>query len=118
MQRPTTLVLTQRDVAGLLGLDECIDAVEAAFALSARGQTLPSGVLGVPAAGGGFHIKAAGLRLGRLYVAVKVNANFPQNPAQRGLPTIQGVIVLGDGEAGAPLAIIDSIEIPAPRTAP
>jgi len=117
VERPSTVLLTRRDVAALLTLDECIDAVEAAFARSARGQALPSGVLGVPARDGGFHVKAAGLQLERLYVAVKVNANFPGNPQRRGLPTIQGVIVLGDGETGVPLAVMDSIEITAIRTA-
>ena len=117
MQRSGTRVLTRGDVANLLTLDDSIAAVERAFARSARGEALPSGVLGVPAHGGGFHIKAAGLRLDRLYVAVKVNANFPANPERRGLPTIQGVVVLSDGESGAPLALIDSIEITALRTA-
>ena len=41
--------------------------------------------------GGGFHIKAAGLELGRLYFAAKTNANFPDNPRRHGLPAIQGV---------------------------
>src|SRR5215208_935563 len=68
VEPPSTVLLTRRDVAALLTLDECIEAVEAAFARSARGQALPSGVLGVPARGGGFHVKAAGLQLARLYV--------------------------------------------------
>ena len=36
--------------------------------------------------------------------------------ARRGLPTIQGVVVLSDGETGLPLALIDSMEITALRT--
>jgi len=110
-----TLLLTRGDVVALLTLDECIAAVEQAFALQAEGKALGPGVLALPAAGGGFHVKAAGLPLGRFYVAAKVNANFPGNPA-RGLPTIQGVVVLSDGETGQPLALMDSMEITALRT--
>lgn len=98
-------------------MDECIAAVEQAFALAAQGKMLAPGVLGIPATDGGFHIKAAGLELDRLYFVTKVNANFPRNLALRGLPTIQGVIVLFDGLSGTPLAIMDSIEITAARTA-
>jgi alanine dehydrogenase len=111
-----TLVLTRGDVAALLTLDECIAAVEHAFALQAEGKALGPGVLGLHVPGGGFHVKAAGLPLERFYFAAKLNANFPDNAARRGLPTIQGVVVLSDGETGQPLALMDSMEITALRT--
>lgn len=116
-----TLILTGSEVAALLDLDTCIAAVERACLLHARGLSLGPGVLGVPAVGGGFHIKAAGLRAAtaggeRTYFATKINGNFSGN-AGRGLPRIQGVIVLCDGDDGTPLAILDSIEITRLRTA-
>lgn len=111
-----TLLLTRGDVAALLTLDECIDAVEAGFARQAGGGAVGPGVLALHVPGGGFHVKAAGLRLGRFYVAAKLNANFPDNVARRGLPTIQGVVVLSDGLTGRPLALLDSMEITALRT--
>src|ERR1700737_2039353 len=55
------IVLSRRDVLDLLTLHDCIGAVEQAFRLHAEGRTLGPGVLGMPAADGGFHIKAAGL---------------------------------------------------------
>lgn len=112
-----TLVLTRADVQRLLGFDECIAAVEAAFRLHAEGRSLPPGVLGVPSREGGFHVKAAGLDGGRLYFAAKTNANFPENPARHGIPAIQGVVVLCDGEDGRLLAVMDSIELTIRRTA-
>jgi alanine dehydrogenase len=112
-----TLVLTRRDVQGLLGLGECTSAVEAAFRLHAEGRSLSPGVLAVPAREGGFHIKAAGLELGRLYFAAKTNANFSANPRRHGLPAIQGVIVLCDADNGSPLAVMDSMEVTLRRTA-
>src|SRR5207253_2096734 len=66
-------------------------------------------------AGGDFHVKGAMLALERPYVAVKTNGNFPDN-ARFSLPTVQGAILLCDGERGTPLALIDSIEITSART--
>jgi len=111
-----TLLLKRGDVTELLGLDECITAVEQAFKLYAEGQTLPPGVLGVHARDGGFHIKAAGLKLARTYFAAKVNGNFFRNTERYGMPNIQGIIMLCDGENGYPLALMDSIEITILRT--
>lgn len=110
-----TLLLARRDVAQLLPMLDCIEAVESAFRAQAN-ASVPSTVMGLHAPAGGFHIKAAGLRLSRLYIAVKINANFPGNP-QKGLPTIQGLLALYDGDDGRPLAVMDSIEVTALRTA-
>ena len=117
MKPPATLVLAAQDVRRLLGLDECIAAVEAAFRLHGEGKTAAPGVLGVHLKDGGFHIKAGALDLTRTYFAAKVNGNFPGNGNRFGLPTIQGIIVLADGETGCPLAVMDSVEITALRTA-
>ena len=117
MKPDGTLILKRSEVASLLGLGECIGAVEEAFRLNEEGQSLPPGVLETLTGGGGFHIKAAGLKLAAgTYYAAKVNANFPQNMSRRGLPTVQGVVALFDGESGYPLALMDSIEITALRT--
>ena len=116
MKPEGTLLLSRKEIAELLSLDECIVAVERAFALHARGETLPPGILGIPTQGGGFHIKAAGLRQGRTYFAVKTNGNFFQNRKRFGMPNIQGIILLCDGENGYPLALMDSIEITILRT--
>lgn len=116
MKPAGTLVLKRNDVADLLGIEECIAAVEQAFKLHAEGKTLPPAVLGVHARAGGFHIKAGLLDLKRSYFAAKTNANFPENMRRFGLPLIQGVVVLCDAENGYPLAIIDSMEITVIRT--
>jgi ornithine cyclodeaminase/alanine dehydrogenase-like protein (mu-crystallin family) len=91
--------------------------VERAFRLHADGQTIAPGVLGAHVDGGGFHVKTAGFVDSDPIFVAKVNANFPANPQLRDLPTIQGVISLFDPRDGRVLAIIDSIEITAARTA-
>jgi alanine dehydrogenase len=116
MKTKGTLILTRQEVAALLSLDECIAAVEEAFKLYAEGKTQPPELLGVHVPAGAFHVKAGVLDLGAPYFAAKMNANFPENRQRFGLPTIQGVIVLCQGENGYPLALMDSIEITIKRT--
>lgn len=117
MKPDGTLIIKRSEVAALLNLGECVGAVEEAFRLNDEGRSLPPGVLETLTGDGGFHVKAAGLRLASgTYYAAKVNANFPQNMGRSGLPTIQGVVALYDGESGYPLALMDSIEITALRT--
>jgi alanine dehydrogenase len=112
-----TLVLTASDVRTFLSMPACIEAVEQAFVQLAAGNAIPPAVLGTHVEGGGFHVKTAGLRGARSYYVMKVNANFPRNPSTHGLPTIQGVVALFDAERGEVLALMDSIEITAMRTA-
>ena len=112
----STLLLTRKDVASLLDLDDCIAAVEEAFRLHAEGRTLPPGALGVPSTDGGFHIKAAGIRGARGWFAAKCNGNFFHNAERHGMPNIQGLILLCDAGTGYPLAVLDSIEITILRT--
>ena len=112
---PGTLLLTRKDVSELLTLNDCVEAVEQAFRLHGEGRAPAPGVLGMHAQGGGFHIKTGILPLRRNYFVAKANANFPGNPA-RGLPTIQGIILLFDADDGQVLAAMDSMEITTLRT--
>src|SRR5687768_17229022 len=115
MTQPIT-VLTAGDLASLMPFSAYVDAVTEAFRLHAQGRAILPPAMHIPAQGGGFHVKAASLPMAGGYVAIKVNANFPQNPAMRGLPTIQGALLLFDAASGTPLALIDSAEITVKRT--
>jgi alanine dehydrogenase len=110
------LVLAPQEIRELLTIDECIAAVEHAFRLLGEGKAVPPAVLSMHTPTGGFHVKAGLLNLSRPYFAAKVNGNFPENQKHFGLPTIQGVIVLCDGEKGSPLAVMDSRDITSLRT--
>lgn len=111
-------LLTRSDVEQVLDYPSCIDGVEAAFAARGRGDAAPSAVLGLHARGGGFHVKAASLRIGgRDLFAAKINANFPGNPVKHALPTIQGMLGLFDASNGTPIALMDSMSITTIRTA-
>jgi alanine dehydrogenase len=112
-----TLLLSRGDVERLLTPEACMAAVEDAFRQHALGNAPPPGFVSHHAEDGGFHIKSALLTLDRPYFAAKINANFPNNGARYGLPTIQGVVVLCDAVTGQPLAVMDSMAITALRTA-
>jgi alanine dehydrogenase len=114
---PDSLILNRSEIASLMRRADWLSAVETAFRAAGEGRADAPAPLAIHGAGGAFHAKAAGLRGERHYVALKLNANFPGNPERLGLPTIQGAILLCDGESGALLAIMDSIEVTLRRTA-
>jgi ornithine cyclodeaminase/alanine dehydrogenase-like protein (mu-crystallin family) len=115
---PTELiVLSRRDVAQLMDYADYVDAVEAALRAAVEGNALapPAAAFHLP--GGSFHAKAAALMAAEPAVmAIKLNGNFPGNPAAHGLPTVQGIIYLADASNGRPLALMDSIEVTINRT--
>lgn len=112
------LALTRGEVRALMSPADYLAAVELGFRALADGRAHAPLPLGLELEKGGFHAKAAALTLDdRSYVALKFNGNFPGNPAGRGLPTIQGAILLCDGESGSLLAIMDSIDVTLRRTA-
>lgn len=116
MKTPGILILTRRDVSELLSLKEAIVAVEEAFRMHAENQALTPDLLHVDSQDGEFHIKVGGLKQEKTYFGLKANAGFFQNMQRYGLPNIQGVILLFDGDKGSPLALMDSIDITILRT--
>lgn len=111
------LFLSRREVRALMDQAAWLQAVEEGFAAAAIGKAHSSSPMAIDGSGGTFHAKGASLDLDRRYVALKFNGNFPGNPDRLGLPTIQGVILLCDGETGSLLAVMDSIEVTLRRTA-
>ena len=110
------LFLGRSDVERLLTPEVCLAAVEHSFRLLGEGKVPAPAILAMHAGAGSFHVKAGMLTTDRPYFAAKLNANFPEN-GSRGLPTIQGAVILSDASNGTPLAIMDSISITALRTA-
>src|SRR5262245_19653716 len=112
-----TLLLSRSCIAALAGPRDYLSAMRDAFLTHAQaGYRLPP-VGHIGCGNGAFHLKSAQRTSEPALVALKVNGNFPQNPTLHGLPTIQGFIALLDGAAGAVLALMDSVEITARRTA-
>lgn len=114
---PSLLLLSRDTVRKTLSPDDYLDAAETAFRLLGGGRARLPYPMHLESGDGGLHVKAAAISLERSYAAIKVNSNYPGNPSGFGLPTIQGAILLLDGERGSPLALIDSIEVTTRRTA-
>jgi ornithine cyclodeaminase/alanine dehydrogenase-like protein (mu-crystallin family) len=117
MNAPRVLLLSRSAISGLATTGDYLAAMQTAFADLAHGRFEVPPVAHVPGVGGMFHIKSAQRSGSPALAAIKVNGNFPENVVQRGLPTIQGFVALLDAECGCVLALMDSIEITARRTA-
>src|SRR5260370_23575783 len=99
---PATLILTRGAIAAFMTVDDYLESAREAFLALGNGRAQSPMPLYLPADGGGIHAKGALLRTtsGGVYAAVKVNANFPGNPMNAGLPTIQCAILLSDARHG------------------
>jgi len=114
-----TLLLGPDDVADHADLPSVIDAVEAAFAADARGDTImpAKSYIELPEYNGDFRSMPA-------YVyaedwdaaAVKWVNVHPDNPADHDLPTVLGTIIYSDPETAVPLAVMDGTVITRLRT--
>jgi ornithine cyclodeaminase/alanine dehydrogenase-like protein (mu-crystallin family) len=111
-----TWFLDRAQVARLASPADYLTAVEAAFRALGTGTMHAAAVAHVAGIDGGFHIKSAS-GTSPAQVAIKINGNFPGNPQGRGLPTIQGCLMLADAADGRLLALMDSVELTARRTA-
>lgn len=115
---PMSLWLTRNDVKNLVDMPAAIEAVADAFRLVYLGETeLPvrsnipvsrheGSLMSMPAYLGG-EVDALGAKLISFY---------DKNPVRRGLPAIQGNVVLFDARTGALLALIDAGLLTAMRT--
>lgn len=112
-----TFLLTREFIAARMPPGAYVVAVRAAFAQLAQGQIDIPPVGHARAFDGAFHVKSATGLTSPRRTAIKLNGNFPENPSRHGLPTIQGVIALFDAECGRLLALMDSVEVTAQRTA-
>ena len=113
-----TVILGARDVERFLTIRDCIDAIARILRAHDAGMSRGPVSSGFALPGGSFHAKLAATEDGgRIFVAVKANMNLPGNPTRHGRPTIQGALVLLDGDDGRPLAIMDSVALTSLRTA-
>jgi len=111
-----TLLLTRRDVEGLIDVRASIPVIRHALIAMARGQTQmpPKLYLRLPR-GRDFRAMPAFLRRPPAAGVKWVNVH-PDNP-RRGLPTVMAVIVLNDPATGVPVAVMDGLLITKLRTA-
>lgn len=108
-----TLLLTGKDIAGLLDMKEVIGVVEQSFRDYATGKAqMPSKVY-LRLEKGDFRAMPGAVPGA---VGVKWVNVHPMN-RKLGLPTVMGIIIYSDPESGYPLAIMDASDMTAFRTA-
>lgn len=111
------LILGAAAIARALEPHECVAALKAAYRdLAAAPGDRPQSIA-FKASAGTLHVKAALAPNAGRYFAAKANANFPDNPRSRGLPTVQGAILLFSTEDGRLLALLCSGALTGLRTA-
>jgi alanine dehydrogenase len=109
-------ILCEEDIRRALPMKDAVEAMKEAFkAVSNNQVTMPTRT----------HIDISTYNGTALFmpsysdyfgkIAVKVVNIFPANP-KRGLPSIQGIVCLLDGQTGSPLAILDGTFLTALRT--
>ena len=114
----SALILERRDIAALMGPQDYLAAVEAAFrGLMSENACVPI-PMHIPAQDAAFHVKGARLAMdGAVYVAVKLNGNVPGNPSRRDCRRSRACSCCATATDGSVLAVMDSIEITLRRTA-
>lgn len=111
------LLLTRSDVASLISISACIDAMEEAFRTHANGGSFGIGMIHGERDHVEWHLKSGGLELPTPVYALKANSASFLNPQRFGLPSIMGAILLFAADRATLLAIMDSTVITIQRTA-
>src|SRR5438552_8493903 len=118
--------LSQEDVVAAGGLDmpAVIDVIERAFLVKAAGQvSMPPKVMITWADEPGTEERHGRIMAMPAYVGgefdvagLKWIPSVPDNPARRGLPRANALVLLSDRETGLPLAVMDGTVVSATRT--
>jgi alanine dehydrogenase len=109
------LMLNRSEVASVLTMKDCIEAVERAFAELADGTAVLPVRLSIPAPDGLSLYMPAFLK-GADALACKVVTVFKENPKRFNLPTILGTVFLQSPQTGEVLCVMDGVHLTAMRT--
>jgi ornithine cyclodeaminase/alanine dehydrogenase-like protein (mu-crystallin family) len=106
-------LLSSQDVAGLLSMPAAIQAMRSAFAALSSGHAVMPMRSRVDFQHGDMHLMPAALDDSD--VCVKIVTTYRGN-RQLGLPVVQGLLTLFDGETGVPRAVMNCGQLTAIRT--
>lgn len=109
-------ILSEEDIRRALPMKEAVEAMKEAFEAVSAGQvTMPTRThIDIPAHNGtALFMPSYANCFGK--IGLKVVNIFPDNP-KSGLPSIQGIVCLLDGQTGSPLAILNGTFLTALRT--
>ena len=107
-------ILSSRDIRQALPMPEAIEAMKTAFAEHAQGVTQAPLRARIETESGVSLFMPAYLPASEA-LAQKIVSVFPENP-RRGLPTINGLVIVLDPDTGIPRALLEGATITAIRT--
>lgn len=107
-------ILNAQDIFLALPMPEAIEAMRIAFTELARGNTRTPQRLVIHTASGDSLFMPAFLPESNA-LAQKIVSVFPNNP-QKGLPTINGLVIVIDADTGQPRALLEGAALTALRT--
>src|SRR3989304_10448803 len=109
------LILTQKDLHGILSMREAIDALETGFIELAEGKVqMPNRqIMNNVSRDGWIGVMSAYVK--NRVISTKIVTVYPDNH-KLNLPTTMATIILNDSETGMPLAVMDAAYLTSVRT--
>jgi len=107
------IYLTEKDILEAASVNEVVDVIEASMLVYERKQFLMPDRMHIDSGDNTMLIMPCFIDD---YFATKLVTLFPGNP-ERGVPVLNGIVVLNDGETGLPIALLNGPALTALRTA-
>ncbi|MBL7153699.1 MAG: ornithine cyclodeaminase family protein [Phycisphaerae bacterium] len=107
------IYLTEEDILEAASVNEVVDAIEASMLLYERKDFLMPERMHIDSGDNTMLIMPCFIDD---YFATKLVTLFPGNP-ERGVPVLNGIVVLNDGQTGLPVALLNGPALTALRTA-
>ena len=107
------IYLTEKDILEAASVNEVVDAIEASMLVYERKEFLMPERMHIDSGDNTMLIMPCFVKD---YFATKLVTLFPGNP-ERGVPVLNGIVVLNDGKTGLPIALLDGPALTALRTA-
>ncbi len=107
------IYLTEKDILEAASVNEVVDAIEASMLVYERKQFLMPDRMHIDSGDNTMLIMPCFIDD---YFVTKLVTLFPGNP-EKGVPVLNGIVVLNDGETGLPIALLNGPALTALRTA-
>jgi len=107
------IYLTEKDILQAASVNEVVDAIEASMLVYERKHFLMPDRMHIDSGDNTMLIMPCFIDD---YFATKLVTLFPGNP-ERGVPVLNGIVVLNDGQTGLPIALLNGPALTALRTA-
>jgi alanine dehydrogenase len=117
MPETPVVLLSGADLRRLLRPQTTIRALREAYSPLASNRDDQGRSVVFTVEGGSIPFKSGLLPGSHLAFASKANVNLPDDAKPRGLPTIQGIVVVSNAKHGRPLAVMNSVALTGIRTA-